>query len=113
MPQLGSTPSPPRTIASAPNLNDTPPAMRPALLLILAVTPAFAVETTYPAAFEQSRYETMMKDSPFALATAAAEAPTPKDKFSANWKVTVLGKIPDAEGQSREWVIVRSQDQRV
>src|SRR3954466_11092112 len=88
--------------------------MRPAFLLILAsAIPAFAVETTYPTAFEQSRYDAMMKDSPFALATAAAEPEKPKDKFSANWKVTVLGKLPDAEGKPYEWVIVRSQDQRV
>lgn len=88
--------------------------MRPALLLLVAVAPALAAETTtYPTAFETARYEGMMKDSPFALATAVAEPEKEKEKFSANWKWTVLGKLPVGDGESQDWVIVRSQDQRV
>jgi hypothetical protein len=57
----------------------------------------------------------MMESSPFALATVPDKPPeTPKDLFTANWKVTGMMKLPaDEQGVSYDWVSIRSQDQRV
>jgi hypothetical protein len=55
----------------------------------------------------------MMETSPFALATAAVAVEAPKDSFTANWSLTGLMKMPDAEGVPRDYVAIRSRDQRV
>ncbi|MHA3773880.1 hypothetical protein ACXR0O_20285 [Verrucomicrobiota bacterium sgz303538] len=81
----------------------------PALLMVVA--PAFAVQEVTPAAPPDSRYERMIEDSPFALATPAAAPEAPKDSFTKDWVVTGLVPERDAQGVESYFVTIRSRDQ--
>jgi hypothetical protein len=52
-------------------------------------------EDAVPTAFDKSRYESLRTKSPFAMATAVA-APAPQASFAANWFVTSVARIGDA-----------------
>ncbi len=54
-----------------------------------------AGEDAVPTAFDKSRYESLRTKSPFAVATAVA-APAPQASFAANWFVTSVARIGDA-----------------
>lgn len=70
----------------------------PLALLTVALAgqclPAVA-EDAVPAAFDKSRYESLRTKSPFAMATAVV-APTQQAAFAANWFVTSVARIGDA-----------------
>ncbi len=83
------------------------------LLSFSAVAAVHAVETALPTPREQSRYEPMMEQSPFVLATVTAAPAAPTESFAANWTLTGLAKLPDADGVSRDFVTVRSRDARI
>jgi len=52
-------------------------------------------EDAVPAPFAKSRYESLRTKSPFAVATAVAP-PAPQASFAANWFVTSVARIGDA-----------------
>jgi len=58
-----------------------------------------------PAAHEKARYEALRAHSPFSLATAPASTPAPPASFAANWYVSGIGRIGDAD-----FVTIKSRD---
>src|ERR1700743_3413117 len=80
------------------------------LLWPLAV---IGTESVLPEPVSIDRYEKGLNESPFALATKV-EAPTaPKDSFAASLLLTGLSRYPGQDGVERDWVSVRSRDNRV
>jgi hypothetical protein len=66
------------------------------LILSIAGQSWLAVaEEAMPTAFDKSRYESLRTKSPFAMATAVV-APTQQAAFAANWFVTSVARIGDA-----------------
>jgi len=75
----------------------------------LALLPAaFACAEAIPVAFEASRYEKMLADSPFVLATPPVAPVEVKDGW---WTNLILGPVwrETHEGQERECAIVKSK----
>jgi hypothetical protein len=87
--------------------------MRVLACLLLAALPLHAVEMTVPRPLEASRYESMMQESPFALATAPSAPAAPTESFAANWNLTGLASLPNSEGVFHDWVSIRSRDGRL
>jgi hypothetical protein len=59
-----------------------------------------------PSVHEKARYEALRAHSPFSLATEAPPAPAPQASFAANWFVSGIGRIGDAD-----YVTIKSRDQ--
>jgi hypothetical protein len=85
--------------------------MRAALFLLLAPLAVSAAETrlTDPS----SRYSAMLSESPFALATVVEAPKEPTESFTANWELTGLAKLRDANGEEKDFVTIRSRDRRL
>ncbi len=80
-------------------------------LLLLSAPLARAVENPIPAPLPIDRYEQMLDQSPFTLATPPAELPpAPKDNWANNYVLAALGKIPDENGVPQWLVTVESRD---
>jgi hypothetical protein len=92
------------------------PAMRScvsSILLLTCVAASRAAENPVPPPLPIERYEQMLDQSPFALATPQAEPPpAPKDNWANNYVLAGLSKIPDENGVQRWLVIVESRDKR-
>lgn len=85
----------------------------PLSLLLLAATPAWAVESLLPEARPADRYEKSLAQSPFALATVVEAPAAPQESFASNWMLTGLSSMPDENGAMQDFVTIRSRDQRV
>jgi len=69
-----------------------------------------AASADLPKSFPVSRYSALLEKSPFAVATAAPEAPTPTENFSTNYVVTGIAKNRGVDGKEVYTVFVRSRD---
>jgi hypothetical protein len=58
-----------------------------------------------PEALPKSRYETLRVKSPFAVATAPGASPAPQASFAADWFISGIGRIGDAD-----FVTIKSRD---
>ncbi len=68
------------------------------------------VRADLPKLYPLTRYAALLEKSPFAVATAAPEAPPPAENFSTNFVVTGLSKNRGADGKEVHTVFVRSRD---
>jgi hypothetical protein len=86
--------------------------MRAILMLpiLLAVAPAAAQQAVFPEAFPPDRYQEMMAESPFALATPPVKVEAPKDSFTKEWVLAGLSKVRDEQGVERDFVAIKSRD---
>lgn len=74
---------------------------------------ALGVESVLPEPVAVDRYEKGLNESPFALATKVEAPAEKKDSFAANLVLTGLSRYPGSDGVERDWVSVRSRDNRV
>ncbi len=74
-------------------------------LVLVAQRRAASAEDSIPLGFNKSRYESLREKSPFALATAAVATPAPQASFAANWYVSGVARIGDAN-----FVTIKSRD---
>lgn len=75
------------------------------------VAPVFAAQDASPTRFPSSRYEKMLEESPFALATPVAPVEAPKDSFTKDWVLTGISKMRDVQGVERDFVSIMTRDQ--
>ena len=81
-----------------PRINPHSRGFAPLTLLTLALAGQSwlaGAEDAVPAAFDKSRYESLRMKSPFAVASATV-APVTQASFAANWYVTSVARIDDA-----------------
>ena len=83
----------------------------PLLTVCLMAAPAFAAQDASPTQFPSSRYEKMLDESPFTLATPVAPVEAPKDSFTKDWVLTGISKMRDAQGVERDFVSIMTRDQ--
>lgn len=83
----------------------------PLLTVGLMAAPAFAAQDASPTRFPASRYEKMLEESPFTLATPVAPVEAPKDSFTKDWVLTGISKMRDTQGVERDFVSIMSRDQ--
>lgn len=77
----------------------------------LMAAPAFAAQDASPTRFPASRYEKMLEESPFTLATPVVTAEAPKDSFTKDWVLTGISKMRDEHGVERDFVSIMTRDQ--
>lgn len=75
-------------------------------LAILLTSRAWSVENPIPTAHPADRYAALSEKAPFALATPAAPVVTPQASFAANWFVSGIARIGDAD-----FVTIKARDQ--
>jgi hypothetical protein len=80
------------------------------LSAVISALPVMAAQDPQPS-FPTSRYDKMLEESPFALATPVAPPAAPKDSFTKDWVLEALSKNRDEQGVERDWVSIRSRDQ--
>lgn len=79
--------------------------LAPSLLLAVAAVVSTA-ESAIPEPFPSTRYEAMLAQSPFALATPVAAPPAPAERgFASDWYVTGLGYF-----EEKDYVSIKSRD---
>jgi hypothetical protein len=114
----------PASTAASPKSPDVPELSVSAPLEDAAAKPAAKVESVgssdkgdggliradLPKSHPLTRYAALLEKSPFAVATAAPEAPPPAENFSTNFVVTGLSKNRGADGKEVHTVFVRSRD---
>lgn len=71
----------------------------------LLTSPAWSEEDPAPKPLPAERYETMASQSPFALATVTAPPAAPQASFAANWFVSGIARLGDAD-----FVTIKSRD---
>lgn len=65
-----------------------------------------AEQATLPEAFPPSRYEKLLEESPFAVATAAAPVAKPEDPWAANLSLGLAVKKM-IDGQEKDWAVIK------
>src|SRR5258708_5891960 len=78
---------------------------RPALIGLLFALRAGSAEIPNPTQLPMDRYATMAERSPFALSTAPAPVAAPQASFAANWYVSGIARVGDAD-----FVTIKSRD---
>lgn len=81
-----------------------------ALVLMVSFT-AHAANSLIPEAFPSSRYNAMLEQSPFALATPTAAPAAPTASFASNLVLTGLALMLDAGGVEQPYASLKSRDQ--
>ena len=75
-------------------------------LLLAVAAVAVAAESALPEPFPATRYDAMLEQSPFALATPVAAPPAPAARgFASDWYVTGLGYF-----EEKDYVSIKSRD---
>src|SRR4051794_1608459 len=81
------------------------------LLFIGTILPSLAqaVVSILPDPLPADRYQKMIEDSPFAVATKVEVAPDPAPNFAANLYVMGIAKLRDGDGKEKDFVTVKSR----
>lgn len=76
-------------------------------LVLLPSALALADQTPIPQPLPADRYNKLLEDSPFAVATAPAPVEKPEEPWAANLFLGIAGQVPTPTGQKEDFVVIR------